>query len=92
MLHEHTPCGAFGARWRLTAGTVFEQGPRRAGGCSIGTPRLKDKFGVSWQVVPTVLPEMLQDQDPKKAKRVMAAMLKMKRIDIGGLKKAYEGH
>jgi predicted 3-demethylubiquinone-9 3-methyltransferase (glyoxalase superfamily) len=52
---------------------------------------LKDKFGLSWQVVPTVLPEMLQDKDPKKAERVMAAMLKMKKIDIAALNKAYEG-
>ena len=63
-----------------------------AGGQEVQCGWLKDKFGVSWQVVPTVLPEMLQDQDPEKAKRVMAAMLTMKKIDIGGLKKAYEGH
>ena len=52
---------------------------------------LKDRFGVSWQIVPTILPEMLQDKDPEKAKRVMAAMLKMKKIDIQGLKQAYGG-
>jgi predicted 3-demethylubiquinone-9 3-methyltransferase (glyoxalase superfamily) len=51
---------------------------------------LKDKFGFSWQVNPTVLGEMLQDKDPKKAGRVMAAMLKMKKIDIETLKKAYD--
>ena len=62
-----------------------------AGGQEVQCGWLKDKFGVSWQVVPTVLPEMLQDQDPEKAKRVMAAMLKMKKIDIEGLKKAYDG-
>jgi len=50
---------------------------------------LKDKFGLSWQINPTVLGEMLQDKDPKKAGRVMAAMLKMKKIDIETLKKAY---
>ncbi len=48
-------------------------------------------FGVSWQIVPTILPEMLQDKDPEKAKRVMAAMLQMKKLSIGGLKQAYEG-
>ena len=52
---------------------------------------LKDRFGVSWQVTPTVLPQMLQDKDPEKAKRVMAAMLQMKKINIDGLKRAYEG-
>lgn len=51
----------------------------------------RDKFGVTWQVVPLALPEMLQDKDPEKAKRVMAAMLQMKKIDIGELRRAYEG-
>lgn len=46
---------------------------------------------MSWQVVPAVLPEMLQDPDPEKAKRVMAAMLAMKKIDVDALKKAYGG-
>jgi predicted 3-demethylubiquinone-9 3-methyltransferase (glyoxalase superfamily) len=52
---------------------------------------LKDKYGLSWQIVPTVLPRLLQDKDPVKAKRVMEAMLKMKKIDIKTLKQAYEG-
>ncbi len=52
---------------------------------------LKDKYGVSWQIVPTVLGEMLQDKDPKKSRRVMEAMLKMDKIDIKSLKKAYKG-
>ena len=51
---------------------------------------LKDKYGLSWQIVPTALGEMLRDEDPKKAERVMAAMLQMKRIDIQALKQAYE--
>jgi predicted 3-demethylubiquinone-9 3-methyltransferase (glyoxalase superfamily) len=50
---------------------------------------LKDRFGVSWQIVPNVLGEMLQDKDAKKSERVMQAMLQMKKIDIDGLKKAY---
>lgn len=50
-----------------------------------------DKFGLSWQVNPAILSEMLDDSDPAKAKRVMEAMLKMKKIDIEGLKKAYAG-
>jgi len=51
---------------------------------------LKDKFGLSWQVVPTVLIEMLTDKDTAKAKRVMHAMLQMDKIDIVVLKKAYD--
>jgi predicted 3-demethylubiquinone-9 3-methyltransferase (glyoxalase superfamily) len=51
---------------------------------------LKDKYGLSWQIVPTILEEMLNDPDPKKAERVMKAMLQMKKIDIKGLKRAYE--
>jgi predicted 3-demethylubiquinone-9 3-methyltransferase (glyoxalase superfamily) len=61
-----------------------------AGGEEVQCGWLKDKFGLSWQVVPTVLSEMLQDKDAQKAKRVMAAMLKMKKIDIAELRRAYE--
>jgi predicted 3-demethylubiquinone-9 3-methyltransferase (glyoxalase superfamily) len=52
---------------------------------------LKDKFGLSWQVTPTILSQMLSDTDRKKAARAMDAMMKMKKIDIAGLKRAYEG-
>ena len=52
---------------------------------------LKDKYGVSWQIVPMVLIEMLQVKDVKKSERVMKAMLQMKKIDIAILKKAYAG-
>jgi predicted 3-demethylubiquinone-9 3-methyltransferase (glyoxalase superfamily) len=51
---------------------------------------LKDKYGVSWQIVPTVLGEMLQDKDPKKSEKVMEALLQMGKIDIKTLKQAYE--
>jgi predicted 3-demethylubiquinone-9 3-methyltransferase (glyoxalase superfamily) len=51
---------------------------------------LKDRYGLSWQVVPIVLEELLTDPDPEKAQRVMRAMLQMKKIDINGLKRAYE--
>ncbi|MCX4823433.1 VOC family protein [Streptomyces sp. NBC_01142] len=50
---------------------------------------LKDKFGLSWQIVPRQLPELLSDPDPVKSQRVMKAMLGMKKIDIQGLKDAY---
>src|SRR2546427_11752218 len=52
---------------------------------------LKDKYGLSWQINPAILCEMLQDKDRKKAGRVMEATLNMKKIDIKALKKAYEG-
>ena len=51
---------------------------------------LKDRYGLSWQVVPTVLPQLLSDPDRLKANRVMEAMLQMKKIDIAGLRRAYE--
>lgn len=51
---------------------------------------LTDKYGVTWQVVPTILPKLLGDKDPKKAKRVMEAMLKMVKLDIATLQKAYD--
>ena len=52
---------------------------------------LKDKFGLSWQVVPTVLGQLLQDKDPAKSRRVMEAMLQMDKLDIRKLKQAHAG-
>jgi predicted 3-demethylubiquinone-9 3-methyltransferase (glyoxalase superfamily) len=52
---------------------------------------LKDRYGVSWQIVPAVLGEMMKDKDPTKARRVAEAMLKMIKFDIAGLRKAYDG-
>jgi predicted 3-demethylubiquinone-9 3-methyltransferase (glyoxalase superfamily) len=51
---------------------------------------LKDRYGVSWQIVPTVLPELLQDPDAGKRQRVMQALLQMHKLDIEGLKRAAE--
>ncbi|MDD5368380.1 MAG: VOC family protein [Anaerolineaceae bacterium] len=51
---------------------------------------LKDKFGVSWQIVPTILGKLMNDPHPEKSKRVTQAMLQMKKIDIAGLQRAYE--
>jgi predicted 3-demethylubiquinone-9 3-methyltransferase (glyoxalase superfamily) len=59
-----------------------------------GAPRqcgwLTDKFGVSWQFVPTISGDMLKDKDAAKANRVMAAMMKQIKLDVGLLKQAYE--
>jgi predicted 3-demethylubiquinone-9 3-methyltransferase (glyoxalase superfamily) len=52
---------------------------------------LKDKYGVSWQVVPEVLGELVGDPDSAKSQRAMKAMLQMKKIDIEEIKNAYEG-
>ena len=62
-----------------------------AGGTEVQCGWLKDKFGLSWQIVPTTLPELLSDPDPQKSQRVMKAMLSMKKIDVAALRKAYQG-
>jgi len=62
-----------------------------AGGEQVQCGWLKDKFGVSWQIVPNALIELVQDKDPAKSQRVMAAMMQMKKIDIAGLKAAHAG-
>jgi predicted 3-demethylubiquinone-9 3-methyltransferase (glyoxalase superfamily) len=51
---------------------------------------LKDKFGLSWQIIPSTLGELMGDKDPVKAKRVLDAMLQMNKIEIAGLRRAYE--
>jgi len=52
---------------------------------------LKDKHGISWQIVPTILGDLIQDKDTEKSNRVMQALLKMKKLDIKTLQQAYEG-
>jgi len=61
-----------------------------AGGEEVQCGWLKDKYGLSWQVTPTIMSEMMQDENPAKAERVMEAMLQMKKLDIKTLKEAYE--
>ena len=61
-----------------------------AGGAPVECGWLKDKFGLSWQIVPTALPELLSGPDPEKSQRVMKVMLTMKKLDIRALKQAYE--
>src|SRR5437868_1865594 len=62
-----------------------------AGGEEVQCGWLKDKFGVSWQVVPVVINRMLCDKDAEKSNRVMQAILQMKKLDIRKLKRAYDG-
>jgi predicted 3-demethylubiquinone-9 3-methyltransferase (glyoxalase superfamily) len=59
-----------------------------SGGAEVHCGWVKDKFGLSWQIVPTVLPELLNDPDPEKSQRVMKAMLTMKKLDIRALQQA----
>lgn len=61
-----------------------------AGGSTEQCGWIKDKFGVSWQIVPTALVDMLNDPNPLKSEKVMSALLEMKKFDIEALKKAYE--
>jgi predicted 3-demethylubiquinone-9 3-methyltransferase (glyoxalase superfamily) len=62
-----------------------------AGGKEVQCGWLTDKFGLSWQIVPTILGELMSDKDPVKSQRVMKAMLKMVKLDINKLKAAYAG-
>jgi predicted 3-demethylubiquinone-9 3-methyltransferase (glyoxalase superfamily) len=62
-----------------------------AGGQEVECGWLKDKFGLSWQIVPTILLKLLSDPDAAKSQRVMKAMLKMKKIDIAALQEAADG-
>ncbi len=61
------------------------------GGMEMGPGWVKDKFGLAWQIVPTILGEYLKDPDMEKSQRVMQAMMQMNKLDIDNLKKAYEG-
>jgi predicted 3-demethylubiquinone-9 3-methyltransferase (glyoxalase superfamily) len=61
-----------------------------AGGEEVRCGWLKDKFGLSWQIIPTALGQMLQDPNPEKSKRVMQALMQMNKLDIATLKRAYE--
>jgi predicted 3-demethylubiquinone-9 3-methyltransferase (glyoxalase superfamily) len=63
-----------------------------AGGGEVQCGWLKDKFGVSWQIIPRILMELMQDKDPVKSQRVFKAMMQMIKIDIEGLERAYRGN
>jgi predicted 3-demethylubiquinone-9 3-methyltransferase (glyoxalase superfamily) len=62
-----------------------------AGGAKSQCGWLKDKFGLSWQIIPTALGKLMNDPDPAKAQRVMMAMMTMSKIDVAALQKAYDG-
>ena len=77
----YAPCLAFQIRLPTGRGEIF----------LARTARLKDKFGLSWQVIPSVLGDLLQDKDAEKSERVGKAMLEMDKIDIKALQQAYLG-
>jgi predicted 3-demethylubiquinone-9 3-methyltransferase (glyoxalase superfamily) len=62
-----------------------------AGGGEVECGWLRDKYGLSWQIIPAALFELMQDKDPVKSQRVFKAMLQMTKIDIEGLQRAYRG-
>ena len=62
-----------------------------AGGKESECGWLKDKFGLAWQIVPTILGSLMSDTDRTKSQRVMSALLKMKKLDIAALQRAYDG-
>ena len=88
-LFQFTPAISFFVSCK-TQGEVDELWAKLSEG---GTPErcgwLKDEFGLSWQIIPTVLTDLLRDEDPEKSQRVMKAMLQMSKIDIAGLQKAH---
>ncbi len=71
----------------ITTGTSFPKVATRTPSNAAGS---KDKFGLSWQIVPTEMIEMLKDKDATKSQRVMTAVLQMRKIDIAKLREAYE--
>jgi predicted 3-demethylubiquinone-9 3-methyltransferase (glyoxalase superfamily) len=62
------------------------------GGAPVQCSWLKDRYGLSWQIVPKILPRLLSDPDRDKARRVMEAMMKMVKIDVAEIQAAYDGH
>jgi predicted 3-demethylubiquinone-9 3-methyltransferase (glyoxalase superfamily) len=85
-----TPAISFFVSCKTQAEVDELWGKLSAGGAEGQCGWLKDKYGLSWQVIPDVLGELLQDKDAGKASRVMQAMLQMRKIDIAKLKQAYE--
>jgi predicted 3-demethylubiquinone-9 3-methyltransferase (glyoxalase superfamily) len=89
--YSFTPAVSFFINCETQAEVDDLWGKLTAGGQEQPCGWLKDKYGLSWQVIPSRLGQLMRDKDPAKAERVVQAMLKMKKIDIRGLEQACEG-
>jgi predicted 3-demethylubiquinone-9 3-methyltransferase (glyoxalase superfamily) len=78
--------------WHVHALSQLKRHPQRLseGGKEVQCGWLKDKFGLSWQITPTVLIKLITDKDPIKSQRAMAAMMTMVKIDIAAIQEAYD--
>jgi predicted 3-demethylubiquinone-9 3-methyltransferase (glyoxalase superfamily) len=90
-MFKFTPAISFFVKCKTQKEVDYYWDKLSKGGKKIQCGWLTDKFGVTWQIVPTVLGELLQDKDREKANRVMKAMMKMVKLDIRRLKQAYAG-
>jgi predicted 3-demethylubiquinone-9 3-methyltransferase (glyoxalase superfamily) len=90
-LHQFSEAISFVVNCQSQAEVDTLWGRLSAGGKPDRCGWVKDRYGLSWQVVPTVLPALLSDPDPAKAQRTIEAMLKMSKLDIAALEKAHAG-
>jgi predicted 3-demethylubiquinone-9 3-methyltransferase (glyoxalase superfamily) len=88
---KFTPAISFFVNCETQAEVDELWGKLLAGGKAMQCGWLTDKFGISWQIIPKALGELLGDKDPQKSQRVMKAMMKMIKIDVAELERAYEG-
>jgi predicted 3-demethylubiquinone-9 3-methyltransferase (glyoxalase superfamily) len=89
-VYQFTPAISFAVNCETQEEVDYYWDRLLAGGEAQQCGWLTDKYGVSWQIVPTILMKLIQDKDAEKVKRVMQAMMQMVKLDIAGLKKAYD--
>jgi predicted 3-demethylubiquinone-9 3-methyltransferase (glyoxalase superfamily) len=89
-LFKFTEAISFVVNCETQAEVDYYWGKLSAGGKEVQCGWLKDKYGLSWQIVPTALPRMLKNKDPAKRHRVFAAMMQMIKLDIATLQRAYD--
>jgi len=89
--YTFSPAVAFGVNCETQQDVDHYWERHTEGGREIQCGWLADKYGLSWQIVPTIVPELIRDKDPVKRKRVMEAIFKMVKLDVEGLKRAAQG-